>query len=324
MTSSLFSPSFSLLVPLPSRSDATLVPYVDKYKASIEEMCADVYGGFDFVPSMLSTYKSQPQCHPLVAVASDVAVAFVNVRERPDNSWYIEGVRVSRMSRGTGIGGAVLRAVLSIRPSGCVAQSVTEPGNGAMKHIFFRGGWEIVCTGRVWPSVMTMWPHHQVSAPASTTLPALGITPDLFSPATMKLVTQWQRLGPTDVTAVLNLVGGGACPFWFAFDLEQKASQFLDVQGEGRSAWALPNGRGLILVREETHAEPMPDCVDRMVSARVTDIAAAESVIQHVVQTIGFGSFFIAFDDALPADSFKESAVLKKGYYNEFSLYQCE
>lgn len=167
VASSVIAPAESFCATMasssPSSSAASSADYLlreydptsETDKASLDEICRNVYGGGDYLPSLAETYAGDGACSFLAledASASRLA-AVANYKRLPaqDAAW-IEAVRTHKDYRGQGLASSLLRSMIDIAASedennGGRRTSVltcTVSSNKPMKKALEKTGFEVV------------------------------------------------------------------------------------------------------------------------------------------------------------------------------------
>lgn len=325
---------------LPSERALTLRSYVGETdRGPIELMCAQVFNGRDFVPSMLSTYEEDDHCLPYVVedTASSEILAFINVRSMSYSSakpsFYVEGIRIASSARKIGIGKAMLTSVLRLVSSehgSCVFQSVTIPSNVAMEKVFHSTGWTPSPLMHLWPAASvlnTMRRDYYEGKIGSPMLQRLGISSDEAFPENVrKLCASWQPIYTAEeILSSIPQHGPRShlVPFYFSVQEKEKAAEFLDARiaaSEGREAYRLQSG-GLMLVRRKA-IDQFPRSYDFVISACVSSKEEAESCILFAETVLKFPWFFIAFGAPLSEEEIAASKILSVVDVASFRMFE--
>ena len=84
-------------------------------RSALDEICANVYGGSDYLPKVAETYVADPLCSFLALEQNDVVVAVANYKRLPlQNSIWIEAVRTHPDHRSKGLATSLLRELIAL------------------------------------------------------------------------------------------------------------------------------------------------------------------------------------------------------------------
>jgi len=84
-------------------------------RSALDEICANVYGGSDYLPKVADTYVADPMCSFLALEQNGIIVAVANYKRLPlQNSVWIEAVRTHPNHRNKGLATSLLRELVSL------------------------------------------------------------------------------------------------------------------------------------------------------------------------------------------------------------------
>ncbi|KAL7528839.1 hypothetical protein ACHAWF_002728 [Thalassiosira exigua] len=181
-------------------------PDRERDRSSLEEICANIYGGSDYLPKMAPTYAADPACSFLALARTDShdrtedededILAVANYKRLPahDSAW-IEAVRTHPDHRKQGLASALLRSMVAMSKREGVADLLTctiRSNRGMLRALEKEGfvqcntiqmikfdrlrglpGWSAKCSEVPRPLLSALNLEHEVS-PAAKQIPALS------------------------------------------------------------------------------------------------------------------------------------------------------
>eukprot|EP00171_Calliarthron_tuberculosum_P003079 IDg3079t1 len=269
------------------------------------DICKNVFGGKDRIPSVLPTLQGKQDHYPIVLTRADgTVVAFCIVVKLPADvpTFLFEGLRVAGDMAGRGYGKQAVRARIAVART--LANnthpirilSTTIPSSAPMLRILNVTKFAVRGTAHLWPAKGSL-------DDVSRRLRNMSAPPP--SPS-------WKRLRVVSaVVAALCDVGAhatcdGVVATYASVDSFQGIAGAHLRDHDVRSVWALPRDGRTVAVVFVTHAGG-----DIPMSAVVADVQAADAVIWFLVQYPGLNSFRLVFDVGLTAEGMAASAVIK-------------
>ena len=183
----------------------------------LESICADVYGGDDYLPKMALQMSSDVANTLLVLTDADVPIAVASLKRLSASTAWLEAVRTAPERRGSGHATRICAAQVGLAASeGRRLLSATIASNTAMLRTFARCG--LAPAGSIhllsWPAVRALpgWAsgNEQGCAPPRSLLRALDLESTHVTPAARSLAARFERLGSAAaVRRALAATGGG-------------------------------------------------------------------------------------------------------------------
>lgn len=312
--------------------------------AAVLRLCEGVYGGGDYLPHRLSALAADSRCCSVVLRdTSGTAIAFANARAlHTAQPWthtpsplFLEAVRVLPTAYGQGLGTAVVRAVtLRARKELCGGGSSSSGGNAppvvktadivtvtieanvAMVRILRGAGFTPCGSGRlhIWPaSAAFLGVARSSDAPL---LSALGVEARIPVSARARL-DEWAPLPDA-----LQLAAACAAARTAAARGSPHASGFVPgyydlatAEGVGEAlergdatAWALPEGAGVVVVQSNPSITNKDDRV--ILSILSESIEVAEAAVVFADRRLCLPRFRAVFDANISESVLRKSPLL--------------
>jgi len=120
-------------------------------KANLNELCKDLWGGRDYVPSMAGAYEQDPTCD-FVLMECDTTGEMVAVGNRRTlssdeegrSAIFVEAIRVSSKHQGRGIGTSFMRHLCGASRDSGAKEILACTASEVMRNIFAKEGVEMV------------------------------------------------------------------------------------------------------------------------------------------------------------------------------------
>ena len=190
--------------------------YLPGDQPALESICADVYGGSDYLPKMAQQMSHDAANTLLVLTEADVPVAVASLKRLSASAAWLEAVRTAQDRRGSGLASRICAAQVGLAASeGRRLLSATVASNTAMLRTFARCG--LAPLGSIhllsWPALRALpgWASDDQGAePPRSLLQALDLESTHGTPAARRLAARFERLSSTAaVWRALAAAGGG-------------------------------------------------------------------------------------------------------------------
>ena len=197
--------------------DLGLRAYSPRDQPALESICADVYGGNDYLPKMALQISSDAANTLLVLTEADAPVAVANLKRLSASVAWLEAVRTKPQRRGSGLASRICAAQAALAASeGRKVLSATVASNIAMLRAFTRCGFTPAGSLHLlsWPALRALpgWASgdDQGPEPPRSLLRALDLESAHGTPAARNLAARFERLGSAAaVRRALAAAGGG-------------------------------------------------------------------------------------------------------------------
>ena len=108
---------------------------------ALADLCANVYGGRDYMPTRAATYAADPACEMLVLEGKDELAAIANYRRISAGVAWLEGMRTAEAIRGGGVATHLVRHLCTLAAGeGRALWSCTIASNAPMLRVFAKAG----------------------------------------------------------------------------------------------------------------------------------------------------------------------------------------
>lgn len=115
---------------------------IERDQRALADLCANVYGGRDYMPTRAASYAADPACELLVLEAEgDELAAIANYRRISAGVAWLEGMRTAEAIRGGGVATHLVRHLRTVAAGeGRALWSCTIASNAPMLRVFAKAG----------------------------------------------------------------------------------------------------------------------------------------------------------------------------------------